>query len=93
MSGGAGYVLSKESLKRFVEIGLPNKFKCKVPENGAEDAELGICLAKIGVVAVDERDSNGKERFFPFTPESHVNTNYDNDWYSKYAYYPLKQVL
>ncbi|KAA0203933.1 hypothetical protein HAZT_HAZT001884, partial [Hyalella azteca] len=87
MSGGAGYVLSKEAVKRLVEEGLPNPKKCRKDGNGAEDVEMGTpnyflltcmykcagkCLQNLGVMAGDSRDEMGRERFFPFVPEHHL---------------------
>jgi len=42
MSGGAGYVLGREALKRFVEQALPDKKNVdKIMGGGAEDLEMG----------------------------------------------------
>uniref|UniRef100_A0A914DYV6 N-acetylgalactosaminide beta-1,3-galactosyltransferase n=1 Tax=Acrobeloides nanus TaxID=290746 RepID=A0A914DYV6_9BILA len=60
MSGGAGYVLSREAVKRLVEDGLPDTRKCRGGEYGKEDIEIGKCLEKVGVVAGDSRDRNGR---------------------------------
>ena len=58
MSGGAGYVLSKEAMVRFVVKGLGGKDSnvCRWQDGrGAEDAEIGKCLMNLGVEAGDSR--------------------------------------
>ncbi|KAJ8687130.1 hypothetical protein QAD02_022924 [Eretmocerus hayati] len=97
MSGGAGYVLSRESLRKFVEEGLKNSTssQCRQDAGGAEDVEMGRCLENIGVRAMDTRDPHGRGRFFPFVPEHHLIPNHvDKDfWYWKYIYYETKDGL
>ncbi|XP_031829277.1 glycoprotein-N-acetylgalactosamine 3-beta-galactosyltransferase 1 [Nomia melanderi] len=95
MSGGAGYVLSKEALRKFVENGLTDKTKCRGDNGGAEDVEMGKCLENVGVKAMDTRDPHGRGRFFPFVPEHHLIPNHvdKNFWYWKYIYYDTKDGL
>ncbi|XP_064456424.1 glycoprotein-N-acetylgalactosamine 3-beta-galactosyltransferase 1-like [Ornithodoros turicata] len=93
MSGGAGYVLSREAVKRFVEQALQDPTKCRQEQDGAEDVEIGICLEEVGVQAGDSRDILGKGRFFPLAPEGHlIPGEVARDlWLWKYVYYPLEE--
>lgn len=87
MSGGAGYVLSKEALKRFVE-----GFRTKVCTHTTpvEDLALGQCLEKMGVLAGDSRDTLHRETFHPFVPEHHLTGKFSKSfWYWSYCYYPI----
>jgi len=94
MSGGSGYVLSREAVKRFVTEAIPNPQKCKQRGTGAEDAEIGKCLEKVGVIAGDSRDSEGRHRMLPFSPLTHLQAGGNKtvpDWFHKYMYYPYVQ--
>lgn len=95
MSGGAGYVLSKEALKRFVERGITENAKCRKDNDGAEDVEMGKCLELVEVIAGDSRDSAGRGRFFPFVPEHHLIPGHVNKdfWYWNYIYYKTDEGL
>ncbi|MBN3307201.1 glycoprotein-N-acetylgalactosamine 3-beta-galactosyltransferase 1-A [Amia ocellicauda] len=87
MSGGAGYVLSKEALRRFVE-----GFRTKVCTHTTpvEDLALGQCMEKVGVKAGDSRDTLHRETFHPFVPEHHLTSKFSKSfWYWNYCYYPI----
>merc|ERR1712106_811111 len=91
MSGGAGYVLSKEALRRFNEIALPNATICEQSDGGSEDVNMGNCLKGVGVVSTDSRDNFGRFRFLPFTPDNHIGQrewNSQGFWYWAYIKYP-----
>lgn len=87
MSGGAGYVLSKEALRRFVQ-----GFSTEVCTHttSVEDLAMGQCLEKMGVKAGDSRDSVQRETFHPFIPEHHLTMTFPKSfWYWNYCYYPI----
>uniref|UniRef100_A0A1B6MEE4 N-acetylgalactosaminide beta-1,3-galactosyltransferase n=1 Tax=Graphocephala atropunctata TaxID=36148 RepID=A0A1B6MEE4_9HEMI len=89
MSGGAGYVLSKEAVVRMVREGISQEI-CNTGNEGIEDVEIGKCMEKLGVTPVDTRDSLGRGRFFPFSPETHLipGTIKEDSWYWDMVYYP-----
>ena len=91
MSGGAGYVLSREALRRFVVNSRVKPKICKPEDEGVEDVELGSCLQNFGVIAGDSRDKSLKPRFFMLEP---WKIAWDNDslnliapWFNNYSFY------
>ncbi|KAL4655525.1 glycoprotein-N-acetylgalactosamine 3-beta-galactosyltransferase 1-B-like [Arapaima gigas] len=90
MSGGAGYVLSKEALKRFVEAFRTKTCTHTTP---VEDMALGQCMEKVGVRAGDSRDTLLRETFHPFVPETHLTGKFSKSfWYWAYCYYPIVEA-
>lgn len=90
MSGGAGYVLSKEALRRFMKglaTGACTHF------SSIEDMALGKCMETMKVEPVDTRDVKARQTFHPFPPELHLARQFQkNPWYLDYEYYPPIQV-
>ncbi|XP_076868470.1 glycoprotein-N-acetylgalactosamine 3-beta-galactosyltransferase 1 [Brachyhypopomus gauderio] len=88
MSGGAGYVLSRAALQRFVQgfrSGQCQHF------SSLEDMAMGKCMETMKVRAGDSRDEKERETFNPFPPTSHLlpPDNGKQSW--GYSYYPTKK--
>lgn len=94
MSGGAGYVLSRVAVKKFVRVLLEKPGLCPDIYFGVEDVQLGVCLEKCGVKAMDTRDAVGRQRFHPLSPWDLLKTDhFERDfWLFSYDYYPTKTV-
>jgi glycoprotein-N-acetylgalactosamine 3-beta-galactosyltransferase len=59
MTGGAGYVLSREAVRRFV-AGHSDPGICRPGEEGPEDVEMSRCLQRLGASFIDTRDKYGR---------------------------------
>ncbi|KAK7069549.1 glycoprotein-N-acetylgalactosamine 3-beta-galactosyltransferase activity protein, partial [Halocaridina rubra] len=93
LQGGAGYVISREGVKRFVEKAFPRPEICREYDWGQdEDMEMGRCLTNVGVVLGDSRDEFGRNRFFQHTPEDYITGKHIH-WYPKILKYPDKKGL
>jgi len=94
MSGGAGYVLSKEALRRFsVHLSMEKSRNnstisklCRVEtDNLPEDMEMGNCMRSLGVKFQDTRDNIGRFRFFRDSPEKEIfKGKKGKNWMFKY---------
>ncbi|KAI4883113.1 hypothetical protein NFI96_020364 [Prochilodus magdalenae] len=87
MSGGAGYVLSREALRRFVQGFSSGQCTHTGP---VEDKELGRCMQTMKIKAGDSRDEKARETFNPFPLESHLKPLAKKPTWS-YSYYGKNQ--
>ncbi|XP_005170092.1 glycoprotein-N-acetylgalactosamine 3-beta-galactosyltransferase 1 isoform X1 [Danio rerio] len=86
MSGGAGYVLSKEALRRFVK-GFADGLCTHTTE--LEDVGMGQCMEKMKVEMGDSRDVFGRQVFHPYPPGNYLvrQLRRQRPWYLIYDHY------
>ena len=79
---GAGYILSKKAVEKFVKRILQGK--CQGGITGAEDYNTGDCLQKEALL-IDAHDINHEKEFFPIGVEEHMKniSQVDEWWYSR----------
>ena len=88
-SGGAGYVLSNEAIKR-IGVELVSNFSfCK--DSSREDVDVAGCLRKVKVYPEKSIDDEGAERFHPFHVKNHVTSHYPTG-FSQYSANEIKLV-
>lgn len=84
----------KVALQIMFQEGIPKKHLCRPDDGGAEDVELGKCLANVNVIAGDSRDPEGRGRFFAFVPQHHLIPGHVDEkfWYWRYIFYNESKV-
>jgi len=94
-SGGAGYLLSKESMNILGSNLVASLKFC--PNTGIEDVDVGKCLRKLKVFPGESIDSKGRERFHTLNITDNYNwKNIYNPkvlaWLKLHASKPLQEV-
>uniref|UniRef100_A0A336K9H2 N-acetylgalactosaminide beta-1,3-galactosyltransferase n=1 Tax=Culicoides sonorensis TaxID=179676 RepID=A0A336K9H2_CULSO len=95
MSGGAGYLLSRQAVKLFVEKSLNDTSQCSPQNDGGEDWQMGRCLRAINVTIGDSRDEFLLERFQPLSWDNVMDENQFKDqsfWYYTNSYYKINRT-
>eukprot|EP00532_Pseudo-nitzschia_australis_P010185 CAMPEP_0168243552 /NCGR_PEP_ID=MMETSP0140_2-20121125/24120_1 /TAXON_ID=44445 /ORGANISM="Pseudo-nitzschia australis, Strain 10249 10 AB" /LENGTH=194 /DNA_ID=CAMNT_0008178939 /DNA_START=207 /DNA_END=788 /DNA_ORIENTATION=- len=71
-SGGAGYALSRATLRKLIETGLDHPQCFPDTRSSEEDVLIARCLKEVfGIGLVDTRDEQDRERFHPLAPATH----------------------
>lgn len=81
-SGGAGYLMSREAVKRIAFQLKKNYSSC--PNRGIEDVDIAACFRLVQVYPGLSRDYLGKERFHPLSIKSLFYGRFPK-WYLKFS--------
>jgi len=88
-SGGAGYALSRATLRKLIETGLDHPQCFPDTRSSEEDVLIARCLKEVfGIGLVDTRDEQDRERFHPLAPATHYEwrprPEGTRDWYRSF---------
>lgn len=89
-SGGAGYIWSKEALKRYGKR-KRNVSACKPKQRTAEDVHMGECMHYLNVKAADGRDKFNRTRFHCLTAMHFIRGSIP-DWLNRFSKWELVKV-
>ncbi len=88
-SGGAGYVLTNEAMKRLGNALINNQVE--YDSRQIEDIYVERVLRTLDVHSEPTIDENGRERFHPFNIRHHYEGSFPG-WMQTYPQYPVKKV-
>jgi glycoprotein-N-acetylgalactosamine 3-beta-galactosyltransferase len=89
-TGGAGYALSRGTLRKYVNRGWNHTFCSPDRLTSMEDVMLSTCLRRVfGIGLTDTRDDELRERFHHFSPDLLYQWRPPADVHRKYQWHAL----